>query len=98
MSDSAPVERVDVRVRGRVQGVSFRAHARAEARRLGLVGWVRNEPDGSVRAVAEGPRPALEAFLAWCHRGSPAAAVSAVEPRWEAATGESRTFDIRRVE
>lgn len=59
---TAPSERLELVVRGRVQGVYFRASTRDEARRLGLTGWVRNEPDGSVRVLAEGPRAALEAL------------------------------------
>ena len=98
MTAAAPIERVELRIRGRVQGVSFRAYAREEARRLGLVGWVQNMPDGSVQAVAEGPRAALERFVAWCHEGSPSASVQDVQARYEAATGEAVTFDIRRVE
>ena len=48
---------------GRVQGVGFRATTRDAAQRHGLTGWVRNEPDGSVALVAEGPDSAVEAFL-----------------------------------
>ena len=47
---------MDVVVTGRVQGVFFRAAMREQADRLGVTGWVRNEPDGSVRAHLEGPR------------------------------------------
>ena len=49
-------------VRGRVQGVGFRWFATNAARGLGLAGWVRNLPDGSVEALAAGPEPALVAF------------------------------------
>ena len=49
-------ERLDATVRGRVQGVGFRYMVLEEAHRLGLAGWVANEPDGSVRCVAEGTR------------------------------------------
>lgn len=84
---------VEVRITGRVQGVSFRAYAAHEAVRLELVGWARNEPDGAVAAHLEGPDDAVEEMLAWCRRGSPAArvtdvAVSDVEP-----TGAS-SFEI----
>lgn len=94
MSAPAPIERVQLRIRGRVQGVSFRAYARDEARRLGLVGWVRNLPDGSVEAVAEGPRTVLDRFVAWCQTGSPRAEVEHVDARFTAPTGETATFDV----
>ena len=67
-----------IRVTGKVQGVFYRASARAEAERLGLKGFVRNESDGSVYAEAEGEAEALELFLAWCRRGPPHARVDAV--------------------
>lgn len=66
-------------VRGRVQGVGFRWHTRAEALSLGLAGWVRNLPDGRVEAWVEGEPVALERFLAWIRRGPPAARVDALE-------------------
>ena len=89
-------ERLHLRVTGRVQGVAFRAHTEHEARRRGLVGWVRNLPDGSVEAVAEGPRSALEDLAAWCRQGPPAARVESLELSWAAATGEHAAFSIRR--
>lgn len=71
--------RVRVLVRGRVQGVSFRAATRAEARRLGVSGWVRNEDDGSVLLEAWGPADAVAALLTWCGKGPPLARVSSLE-------------------
>ena len=53
---------VDVRVRGRVQGVSFRMYAEQRAAELGVAGWVRNEPDGSVAVRVEGDQEAVDAF------------------------------------
>ena len=67
------------RVRGRVQGVSFRASLAEEARRLGLAGWVRNRRDGSVEFVAGGRSADVEALLAWARRGPPAARVDELE-------------------
>ncbi len=69
---------VEVRVSGRVQGVSFRAYAAREAVRLELAGWVRNEPDGCVAGHFEGPAEAVEEMIGWCRRGSPAAGVEHV--------------------
>ncbi len=70
---------VDLVVTGVVQGVAFRWYAQAEARRLGVRGWVRNEVDGSVRAYAVGEVVAVNDFVAWCHQGPPSASVRAVE-------------------
>jgi len=62
-------------VRGRVQGVNFRAAAAAEARRLGLRGRIWNRDDGAVEAVAAGDHRALDAFAGWLQRGPPLARV-----------------------
>lgn len=72
---------MDLTVSGRVQGVSFRAYAEREAARLGVAGWVRNEPDGTVAAHAEGPAPAVDAFVAWAHDGPALARVTRVDVR-----------------
>jgi acylphosphatase len=90
------MERLVVRVRGRVQGVWFRASAREEANKLSLNGWVANRPDGSVELCVEGSRPKLERLLAWCHQGPPAAGVNLVDPEWLPATGEFTEFEIQR--
>jgi acylphosphatase len=79
-----------VRVYGRVQGVSFRASARAEARRLGLTGFARNEADGAVAIEVEGEEPALDRFVAWCRVGPPAADVERVEAQPTAVQGHER--------
>jgi acylphosphatase len=70
-----------------VQGVFYRATCADVARRLGLVGWVRNLPDGSVEAVAEGPSNDVEALLAWCRQGPPLAAVERLDVTEEDPTG-----------
>ncbi len=92
----SPQERVraHVWISGRVQGVYFRAYMEDEAAFRKVAGWVRNCTDGRVEAVLEGKPTAVEALIAWCHRGSPAAAVSAVEVEWEAPQGE-RGFRVR---
>ncbi len=73
------VRRVRARARGRVQGVSYRAATRAEALRLGLTGWVKNQADGSVLLEAQGDPDSVEVLLAWCAKGPPFAVVTAVE-------------------
>ncbi len=54
---------LDIVFRGRVQGVGFRARAAAAAARCGVRGWVRNEPDGTVRCIAEGDPAATSSFI-----------------------------------
>ena len=69
-----------VRITGRVQGVSFRVWTRIEAEKLGLNGWVRNEDDGSVRALIVGSDAAVSAMLTRLWEGPRGAAVSSVTP------------------
>lgn len=88
--------RVHLFVSGRVQGVAYRVHAQQRARQLGLVGWVRNLPDGRVEAWAEGPRSALEALSDWCECGPAAARVEEVDRTWGDGGGEYEGFEIRR--
>ncbi|HZN61142.1 MAG TPA: acylphosphatase [Planctomycetota bacterium] len=85
--------RAHVVVTGRVQGVLYRATCRDEASARGLKGWVRNNPDGSVEAVFEGPDADVQAVLEWCRRGPPSASVGDVAVTWEAPRGE-RGFRI----
>jgi acylphosphatase len=60
---------VHLLVKGRVQGVSFRASAKEEADQLSITGWVRNTPEGHVEITATGNDAALKAFTTWCRRG-----------------------------
>lgn len=83
-----------IHVTGRVQGVYYRASAHAEASRLSLHGFVRNEEDGSVYAEAEGPKEALDRFVAWCRRGPARASVESVQVSEDALRGY-RGFHIR---
>ncbi len=80
--------RARVVVRGRVQGVFFRAETSDRARSLGLSGWVRNVPDGSVEAVFEGERDRIGSILEWCRSGPGFAEVDDVEVAWEEPRGE----------
>ena len=81
----------DVVVTGRVQGVFFRAAMREQADRLGVTGWVRNEPDGSVRAHLEGPDQAVDRLVDWCSEGSSAARVADVQ-REPGEVTDARSF------
>ncbi len=76
--DTVQWSRVRVRVVGQVQGVAFRASAEANATSLGLTGWVRNEPDGSVTLEIEGLEGKVETLVEWCRQGPPAARVDSV--------------------
>ena len=89
-----PRVRARVVISGKVQGVYFRGTAEDEARSRGLTGWVRNTPDGQVEAAFEGEQAAVEAVIAWCHRGPPAARVTGVTVTWEEPRGE-RGFSVR---
>jgi len=68
-----------LRIFGRVQGVFYRNWAIGEAKALGLTGWIRNRTDGSVEALAFGEAEAVEAFVAKCRQGPPAAVVERVD-------------------
>jgi len=88
------MERVHIRVHGRVQGVFFRSYTQEEATRLGLKGWVKNTYDGGVEVLAEGEKSALENLVSWCRRGPPSAKVSSIDTKWLPATGEFVGFRI----
>jgi len=94
LSDSTH-ERLHAIVEGRVQGVNFRYYTNLTARRLGLAGWVANRWDGTVEAVAEGPRGQLEQLLEFLHRGPPSANVINVNAEWLKASGEFTEFGVR---
>ncbi len=79
---------------GQVQGVAFRIRAIEEASRLGLTGWVRNRHDGTVEARAEGTPQAVQAFVAWCHHGPPAARVEEVRVATVPTTGLDGAFEM----
>jgi acylphosphatase len=82
------MRRVRVVVRGRVQGVFFRASCASEARARGLGGWVRNLPDGRLEAAFVGPDADVETLVDWCRRGPPGARVDDVEVTDETPVGD----------
>lgn len=90
-----PEARLHAVVHGRVQGVNFRYYTIHTAQRLRLTGWVANRWNGTVETVAEGPRRALDEFLAFLHRGSPSAMVRRVDTERQIPTGEFEDFRVR---
>ena len=82
-------------ISGRVQGVGFRAATRRRARQLDLIGWVKNEPDGTVTVVAEGPEEKLNQLKSWLEEGPPLAKVASLETR-EAESENLSDFQIIR--
>jgi acylphosphatase len=81
-------------ISGRVQGVFFRAETQRVAERFGVVGWVRNRPDGTVEAVFEGEQKAVDAVLVWCKEGPNLAVVDKVKVKWQDYSGEFNSFDV----
>ena len=86
---------VHVCVKGRVQGVGYRWFVEREAGRLGLDGWVANQPDGSVEVVAEGPEEALSELVLLLWEGPLGASVGGVTVHHEPARGNVVGFTIR---
>lgn len=80
-------------VRGVVQGVGFRYHTQHQARQLGLAGWVRNLPDGSVEVLAEGSADAVQRLVDWLGRGPSSARVQDVQVDQRTPTGLTG-FDV----
>ncbi len=93
--DTALRRRLEAVVTGRVQGVGYRYFLVRAAAELGVDGWVRNEPDGSVRCVAEGPDPALEALLGRLQAGPSGARVDGVAVAWRPPLGERSGMHVR---
>lgn len=84
-----------LRIIGKVQGVWYRASSREKAVELGLSGFVRNEPDGSVYAEVEGPAAAVDRFVDWAQNGPPRAKVEQVTVREDPPVGYE-AFEVRR--
>lgn len=80
---------------GRVQGVFYRATARRMADQFGVTGWVRNEPDGSVRAEVQGDDAGVDAMVRWCRDGPAAARVTGIDIREIGLRDGESTFRVR---
>jgi acylphosphatase len=88
------LSKVQLHIVGRVQGVCYRQSAQQIAKSLKLFGWVRNLPDGSVQAYAEGAPVNIEAFLDWCKQGPPRAKVDSVKVTWLPGEDSAREESI----
>jgi acylphosphatase len=82
-------------ISGRVQGVWFRAKTQKTAIALGVCGWVRNLPDGTVEALVEGRQDQVDALVAWCHQGPSMARVSDLKVSRQDFQGTLSGFTIR---
>lgn len=89
------MKRLELVIRGQVQGVGYRFAAKAEADRLRLVGYVANRADRSVELVAEGNETNLHQLLHWAHQGPVYASIEAVEAKWGEPLGEFLSFEIQ---
>jgi acylphosphatase len=94
MSESEQL-RLHAIVKGRVQGVGFRAFVVENGIAFGATGWARNRWDGSVEVVAEGDRKTLENLLAALQRGPRISNVTQVDQEWSPASGEFRSFHVK---
>jgi acylphosphatase len=88
--------RTRILITGLVQGVFFRREITDLARRLGILGWVRNLPDGKVEVLAEGDKMRLDELIRFCHVGPRGAVVKRVEVEWSDYSGEFRGFRITK--
>ncbi|MEM2916689.1 MAG: acylphosphatase [Candidatus Woesearchaeota archaeon] len=87
--------RVRLIVKGKVQGVFFRMFAQSVARKLGVTGWIRNNPDGTVEAVGEGDKKALVELVEKLKKGPLLSDVREVKQKWSEPTGEFTGFEIK---
>jgi acylphosphatase len=88
-------KRIQINVFGQVQGVFFRENTKNLANSFELVGFVKNQPDGSVLIVAEGEEEKLNQLLDWTKRGPKWAKVERIEYQWQDPTGEFENFEIK---
>lgn len=87
-------KRIILKIYGDVQGVFFRSFVKDKADDLKLVGWVKNNPDGTLNIVAEGEGDNLDKFLDWCRKGPEMARVENIEKERGEGSGEFNNFEI----
>ena len=90
-------QRLHVMIKGRVQGVGFRAFVLEQALRLNLTGWVRNTWDGNVEVLAEGERSALDSLYSLLEPGPRGSLVESLNPEWSNGTGEFTFFRVEHT-
>ena len=89
------MKRLEMRIKGRVQGVSFRYNTKKQAQSLNVAGYVKNLPDGTVEVKAEGPEQDLEQLKAFCEEGPTMARVEDMELDWKEHKDEFSNFEVR---
>lgn len=87
-------KKVRLIIQGKVQGVFFRASTQNKAKKLGLTGFVRNRPDGTVEIVAEGREDPLLELENWCHVGPELARVDSVDSEWGPYEAQFKDFTV----
>ena len=88
------IKHYNITITGKVQGVFYRASAKEKAQEIGIKGFVKNQPDGSVYLEAEGEPSALEQLLEWCHEG-PAKAIVEKVTKEEAPLKHFKHFRVK---
>jgi len=82
-------------IKGKVQGVFFRASTQQKAQKLNLTGWVKNLPNGQVEVVAEGNSRNLKTFLKWIQKGPQLAHITSIDIYWEKPLNKFNSFSIK---
>ncbi len=88
-------KQIVLKIYGRVQMVMFRDSTQRQAKKLKLVGWVINEPDKTVKIVAEGKEKNLKQLIDWCYNGSILSRVDKIDIKWKEPTGQFNRFEIK---
>jgi len=88
-------KQVKIKIYGQVQMVMFRDSVRRQAQKLGLTGWVKNEPDDTVQLVAEGEEEGLNKLVKWCYNGPILARVDKIDVEWGKTVNQFDKFEIK---
>lgn len=96
-NESQKIIRVHIWVKGRVQGVGFRAHVEYQALQIGVLGWVRNVGRDTVETVAEGTSEQIERFINIVKQGPKMSLVKESKIEYEEPTGQLEGFTVKRA-